>query len=288
MSILIVGGDSNLSKTLYPLIKRTKKKVLKTSRQYSNNETLFLDFENIDYFEIPETIDTAIIVGGVTAYNEIENNYEYAYNINCLNLPSLIEKFLKKNIFVIYISSNLVFMKNYSHPSEYSKKNPYFHYAKLKSISEDKIINISKKIYKENNLSILRLTKNVSIHLHPFDEWFNKIEKNEKFNAFNNLFFAPITFEKSSEAIIKIIEKKASGIFHLSGEKDISYSDFALGLLEYLNKDPNLCSETNSNNLGIKLIYNHYYTSLNMAHTYPILNISYVKLNEIYKIFKKT
>lgn len=287
MSILIVGGDSKLSKILYPLLKSKKKNVFKTSRKYSNYDSLFLDFKNIDNFEIPETIDTAIIVGGVTAYNECEDNYEYAYNINCLNLPSLIEKFLKKNIFVLYISTNTVFMKNYSYPSEYSEKNPGFPYAKLKSISEDKIINISKALSKEKNLSILRLTKNVSLDTSPFDEWFNKIQKNEKFNAFNNLYFAPITFEKSSEAIIKIIEKKAPGIFHLSGEKDISYSDFAFELLKYLNKDTNLCSEINSNNLGIKLRYNHYYTSLNMSHSSSILNIEYVKLNDIYKIFTK-
>jgi len=287
MRILIIGGDSRLSKTLLPMLKTNNFSVLKTSRKYSNKETLFLDFENIDDFLIPENLDFAIIVGGVTDYNACEDNYKYAHKVNCINIPLLIKKFLKSNINVLFISTNTVFMKNYSHPKENEIRNPGFPYASLKSITEKQIIMLSQELSKENRLSILRLTKNVSLDTSPFDNWLDKIKNNENFNAFNDLFFAPITFEKSSEAIIKIIKKAAPGIFHISGKKDISYSDFGKGLLQYLKKDQNLCIPINSSDINVKLRYNHFYTSLNMEYTSSILDINYVNLEEIYEIFKK-
>ena len=178
-------------------------------------------------------------------------------------------------------------MKNYSHPKENEIRNPGFPYASLKSITEKQIIMLSQELSKENRLSILRLTKNVSLDTSPFDNWLDKIKNNENFNAFNDLYFAPITFEKSSEAIIKIIEKGVSGIFHISGKKDISYSDFGKGLLQYLKKDQNLCTPIKSCDINVKLRYNHFYTSLNMKYTSSILDINYVNLEEIYEIFKK-
>ncbi len=287
MKILVVGGDSRLSKTLLPILKINNYSVVKTSRKFSNKETLFLDFENIDEFKFPEDLDFAIVVGGVTDYNTCEDNYEYAYKINCVNIPQLIKKLLKSNVNVIFISTNTVFMKNYSHPKENEERNPGFPYATLKSITEEKIIKFSKDLSKENKLSILRLTKNVSLDTSPFDQWLNKINNNESFNAFNNLFFAPITFEKSSEAIINIIKNTATGIFHISGERDISYSEFGKGLLKYLKKDQNLCIPINSKDINVQLRYNHFYTSLSMKHTSSILDINYVSLDDIYYIFKK-
>ena len=280
MKILIVGGDSRLSKTLLPMLKINNYSVLKTSRKYTDNETLYLDFDNIDNFIIPENINFAIIVGGVTDYNTCEDNYEYSHKINCVNIPLLIKKFLKSNINVLFISTNTVFMKNYSHPRENEIRNPGFPYATLKSMTEKQIIMISKELSKENKLSILRLTKNVSLDTSPFDQWLNKITNNE--------YFAPITFEKSSEAIIKVIKSKSPGIFHLSGIKDISYSEFGKGLLKYLKKDEKLCIPINSKDISVKLRYNHFYTSLNMKYTSSILGINYVNLEEIYDIFKKS
>ena len=60
-------------------------------------------------------------------------------------------------------------------------------------------------------------------------------KSNEKFFALEDLYFAPITFLDSSKIILEIIKKNLFGVFHLSGQNDINYSDFAIGLLKYLN-----------------------------------------------------
>ena len=285
MTILIIGGDSRLSQYLEPALLNNKFHTIKTSRKNTKN-SIHLNFSEIDKFIIPNHITHAIIVGGVTSYDDCENNYNYAYKINCINIPKLISKFLKKNIFIIYISTNTVF-KYDSLPNETDHPNPGFPYAKLKFITENKINEIALNENKKNMLSILRLTKNVCENTSPFNDWIKNINNNIRFNVFRDLYFAPIKFYDSSNTIIKIIQQNAHGTFHLSGEKDISYSSFALEFLDYLNIDKNLCKEINSVDIGIKLRYNHNITSLSMKKTTNRLNINYIKLADIYKYLSK-
>ena len=280
MKVLIVGGDSRLSKFIEKNFVNSNTQYIKTSRKNTSN-SIHLDFNFINEFKIPTNLSHAIIVGGVTSYDDCENNYEYACKINCKNIPQLVSQLLKNDIFVLYISTNTVFKYN-SLPKENDKPSPGFSYANLKYISEQKITSIASDISRTNKLSILRLTKNVCNNTSPFNNWLNCINEKKKFNAFNDLYFAPITFENSSKAILSIINNNYSGIFHLSGEKDLSYSDFANGFLDFLNLDKNLCKNLKSTEIGVKLLYNHPITALDMSYTEKKLNIQKIKLSEIY------
>ena len=285
MKILIVGGDSRLSKYIEDDLIKKKYNYCKTSRRNTKN-SIFLDFEKIENFIIPKNITHAIIVGGVTSYDDCDNKYEYAYNINCIKIPKLVNMLLTNNIFTIFISTNTVF-KYDTLPNEDDNPSPAFSYAKLKYISEKKITLISEQQKKINKLSIIRLTKNVCENTSPFNDWIKHINNNHTFNAFNDLYFAPITFNNSSKAVLKIIDTNLSGIFHLSGEKDVSYSEFGKGFLEYLNINNQLCIRINSKELGVQLRYNHNVTALSMKYTSKKLNLHPIKLEEIYKYLSK-
>tara|TARA_A100001011_G_C14201911_1_gene796033 strand:- start:154 stop:1020 length:867 start_codon:yes stop_codon:yes gene_type:complete len=285
MSILIVGGDSRLSKYLVSDLIKKKYKFIKTSRRNSNND-IYLNFENVDNFSIPNNINFAVIVGGITSYDECDNKYDYAFKINCVNIPKLISRLLEKDIFIIYISTNTVFKYNLL-PNEKDLPSPAFPYANLKYISEQEISKLAIKQNKIDKLSILRLTKNVCENTSPFNDWIKFIYKKQNFNAFNDLYFAPIRFNDSSKAIIKIIETKSNGIFHLSGEKDLSYADFAIGFLSFLKINQELCNKIDSRDIGVKLRYNHNVTALSMKYTTKKLNLEPIKLDKIYNYLKK-
>ena len=133
----------------------------------------------------------------------------------------------------------------------------------------------------------MRLTKNVSNETSPFDDWIKKINKNKPITALKDLYFSPITFEDSSKMLINLIKKRKPGIYHLSGENDISYSDFAFKFIQYLNKDNNLVISKNSKQLGINLVYNHHLTSLSMKYTSNKLNLHPISLQEIFNYLSK-
>lgn len=288
MNCLVIGGDSKLSKKLIPLLENNKIKYKFTSRKKNRSKnSIFLDLSNTDKFKIPKNINCALIIGGVTNYDTCLNEYDYAYNINCIQIPKLFSKLIQKKIYTIFVSTNTVFKFEKKVPNEKNIPNPTFEYSKLKRITELKLIEISEKNKRKKYLGILRLTKNVSSETSPFDTWIKNINKNKPITALKDLYFSPITFEDSSKMLINLIKKRKPGIYHLSGENDISYSDFAFKFIKYLNKDNNLVISKNSKQLGINLVYNHYLTSLSMKYTLNKLNLHPISLQEIFTYLSK-
>lgn len=276
IKILIIGADSRLSKEFINKYSYMYK-ILGTSRR-KNSKFIFLDLYEVKKFHKVINVDFVIIIGGATSYDICENNFAYAKKVNCKNIPILAEKFLKKKIHVIFISTNTVFKSKKIIPNERSKISPAFNYAKLKAITEKKLLLLKKK-YKK--VSILRLTKNINKDTEPFKSWMKNIKKNKEIIAFNDLYFAPVLYSDSAKVIHKIIKKKAYGIFHLSGKKDISYSDFAKKLiLRSQNKNVNLKC-VNSRQQNIKLVYNHNITALKMKYTFKKLNIKEIKISKV-------
>ena len=286
MAVLIIGADSKLARTLHPALITAGYDVMKTSRRKSE-DSFFLELSNVNDFKIPNDVSHAIIIGGVTSYNECKNNYQYAHKINCESLPKLADMFFEKKIHTCFISTNTVFESVKKLPKEYDTVCPGTAYGSLKAKTETILKNLARKKNCEKLLAILRLTKNVNYETSPFNEWFKNISEKKEFFAFKDLYFAPIRFIDSSYAIVKIIERNACGIFHQSGEQDICYSDFAFGLLRCLDLNTNLVKAVKSSDIGVNLIYNHNITSLCMDATTSAINIKPIKLTKIYSYFKE-
>ena len=52
-----------------------------------------------------------------------------------------------------------------------------------------------------------------------------KLSKNEQIDAFNDLVLCPISMDQVTRCLTIIGEKELTGVFHLSGKKDITYYD---------------------------------------------------------------
>jgi dTDP-4-dehydrorhamnose reductase len=283
--ILLVGLDSRLGKVFYHQYHK-QFNIFGTSKKNIKKKNIFyLNLKNIKNFNYNLFFDYVVILSGVVDYNDCEKNYRAAKLINCLNIPKLILKFLKKNSRIIFVSSNTVFKRKNTLASEYSKTNPDFNYAKLKDISEKRILSYKK--YFKDKISIVRISKNVDIRRYPFNYWIKNIKKNKPFLALNDLYFAPILYENTAYLLKKIIDKNYSGVFHLSGVKDLTYSDFAKNFLQFLGTKRNLVKSVSSKDLDIKLIYNHPVTALRMNRTTLYTGIKPVNSKEIFKYLYK-
>ena len=193
---------------------------------------------------------------------------------------------LKKNIFTCFVSSNTVFKSQDRVPNEKSIPNPGFEYAVMKYETELAINKISVELKKQELVSIFRMTKNISCNTKPFDQWILDIQDGNEIVAFKDLFFSPIRFQDSVMALSKIMDKRLPGICHMSGESDISYSDFAHGLKNYLGVD-NSVKAILSDDAGVKLSYNHHITSLSMKYSIKHLDIKPIKLVSIYSYLEQ-
>ena len=289
MSILIIGGDAKLSKELKKKLITNKIDFVETSKKNkkNNDKITYLNYDDIESFIIPEKIEKAVVVAYISSYSIFENNHDYSKLICTVKIPYIVEQLLKRNIYTCFISSNAVFSGTKSIPSEYDTPSPSFHYGIYKSKTEEAILRISEKLKKNKFLSILRLTKNVSKDSSPFNQWIENINKKKNINVFKDLYFSPILFSKSAEIVFKLLSAQNEGIFHFSGESDISYHEFANGFFNFANINKELMKISSSEKLGNKIYYTNHITSLNMKLTQNILNIKPMELLEIYIYLKQ-
>lgn len=225
-------------------------------------------------------------MAGIVDYDTNENNPKLSYNVNCIQVPKLIIKLLLNDSKIIYISTNTVFKSRSKKQDEYCKTNPGFNYPRFKNIAEKKIIKMAKSLNKEKKLSILRLTKNIDFLSNPFRDWIKCFVTNKKIVAFKDLYFAPILYSDSAKFILTLIMKNIFGIFHLSGSKDISYYKFALSLQKKL-KLKKIVDGCYSKAKGIKLVYNHKITALNMRRTTLLTGQKPIPLRSVVDCFCK-
>ena len=214
----------------------------------------------------------AIVTSSVTDYSECQNNSS-AFKFNTELIPELIVNLMAKGIKVNYLSSNTVFGGSHSWPNEHQVKDPKIAYALQKSVAEDHLLSWASQSKTLHLLTITRLTKVVSREVEPFKTWFNNIGISKSNSPFMDLIFAPITKRFAAENLIKITIEKTAGIFHLSGQENISYYDFCILLYKEMGVSKNLISPVDSYSTNIEHFYFPKWSGLGMKRSSSILNI---------------
>ena len=286
MSTLLIGGDSRLAQPLKKLLKS----YVSTSRRTGtlDKQTFFLDLSNTENFIPPDGVTNAVIIGGPTSYSESIQNQEIVEQIHRVKIPFIVKSLLTRNIFTIYISTNMVFGDESFERKETSQTNPSIQYGKIKRICEAECIDIAAQTNHGTRFSIVRLTKNISLNTSPFDRWASDYKKQNSISVFNDLYFCPITYEYSSQSIIQLLDKQIPGIFHISGEQNINYYDFMLLCNKYLmehNAALFKIQETCSTDAGVNLEYKGNTSHLEMDRTEKLLGIKPFSLYDSVKYF---
>ena len=257
MTILVLGGDSALGSQIIEDMRKKNKKIITTTRRIekTKSECIYLDMEKFNIEEIKSIIngidiEAVIICFGETRLNECQKNPARTREINVNAISDIYEVISQFGIFTVFLSTDRVFSGKNSFEIETAEKTPVSQYGIQKRDCEDKLKEIDGE-----NLAILRMSKVISRRYELIDNWIFRITNNRSIYAYNDMSICPVYVDSAINMIIYLIKRKKSGEFHLSGEKDISYYEFAKEL---------------SLKLNIKArIIKHSYT-LNKQITYPV------------------
>ena len=223
--VLILGSDSFLGNAL--LNNLNKKKIFYsirgTSRRTKRGNKLFFDFRKKNTIDFGK-YDVVIVVAAITNIAFCEKNKNLCESVNYKLTVNIIKKILKKNCFVLFISSNAVFDGSKKFYSINDKKKPTTVYGRSKALVEDWII--SKNF---RNCSILRLTKVLSKNYRSIykKKWENEVRNKNKFLINHNVYLSPITIDQAVKSVRRCILLNKNGLFHKGGNKEVSYYDFA-------------------------------------------------------------
>ena len=221
---LIVGIDGAIGSKLFSTLLTYGWEVYGTSRDKSKTSSRirFLDLRSPDLHLQKEQFSVAIICAAITSIYKCEENPSESRDINVIGTIALIDSLLQSGTFVVFLSTNAIFDGSKSFFSVTDTPNPLNKYGSFKLEVEEHLL---KK--KTAQFAILRLTKLVTNQTKFIVTWNLLLEQGNNILAFSNRMLSPITMEEIESAISSIIKTKQTGVFHLGGQDELSYFDFA-------------------------------------------------------------
>jgi dTDP-4-dehydrorhamnose reductase len=231
---LIIGVDGLIGSSLYQHLFNSKNRVIGTSRQKGINfgDHLFLDLRNnLSDWEFPKSVDTCVFCAGVTNLEYCEDNPSETAAINVDATLSIIEQLGKKDIHIIFLSSNLVFDGLKAFNERDDKLCPITEYGRQKAIVEKSLRDYC-SVY-----TIVRISKILYPNFPFFSSWCDNLRNGKRIHPFKDKVISPIPLNFILKVLKEIIEKKSTGIFQVSGEYDVYYAQAALWGAEKLGYD---------------------------------------------------
>ncbi len=232
---LIVGGDSKIGLSLQTAWKKQGIEFAATTRRTESNggASLILDLENsLDDFQLIKC-NAVILCAGITANSECENNNSFSRYINVTQTLDLARRFADKGCYVLLLSTSQVFDGVTPFPKSTDGVCPVTEYGKQKSEAEAGVLEFATG-------AVLRLTK-VESELNPLvADWKVKAKSNKKFEAFSDVYIAPVNMCDVIQMITALTSREATGIHHLGGDEELSYYEYARNLLAQWNCEDQL------------------------------------------------
>lgn len=230
---LIVGGDSTIGRALSAYWQSRGIPHFATTR---NPETVtekrpYLDLASKNWPELEKkSYEAVVFCAAATKLADCENHPKETHKINVGATIELANFFAHRGGYLLLLSSSQVFDGSRPNRKVTEQVCPVNEYGRQKAEAEGLVLKMQPS-------AVLRLTKVVHPDLPLIKEWQSALEAGQPIQAFVDMYVAPVFLEDVVMRIDNLIRNQEIGIFHLSGENDISYFEFAM---EYFKSIPNV------------------------------------------------
>ncbi len=163
---------------------------------------------------------------GVTKTRECEEHPVESGKVNIENTIEIAKKFP----YGVWISSERVFDGSIADAREVTCPNT--EYGRQKVEAEGELLGLG--------WGVIRLSKVIGWSVPLFEEWADDLAQGKEIHPFDNMSMAPISLETCVETLRKMGQGKMTGLYQLSGDRDIKYADIARFICMYKGKDVGL------------------------------------------------
>ena len=248
--MFIVGGDGVIGSALFSCLDKTIGGVTVSTRRRdrvsSGKRYLDLASERQDW-GLSKPAGTIVICAGITSLEQCELDKNLSRKVNVEAAVEIAEWGMRNGSHVIYLSTNQVFDGSSPYPETDSPACAVSEYGRQKAEAERRILSLSGK----GEVCILRLTKVLHEKYNLFVNWARKLVNNEPISAFNDMSLSPIPLASVITTILVLAQNRAKGIWHLSGERNITYLEAALIPAEKVGASAALVKSTSAIDGGL-------------------------------------
>ncbi len=225
------------------------KPVLQTTRHRDlvNEQRIYLDLsEDISKWTLPSAlVRTVIICAAVTSQEKCRLDPEYSRRVNVESTVALAKRLADSGIFVIFPSTNLVFDGKKSFAKANARLNPQTEYGRQKAEAESQLMKLGDLV------SIVRLSKVLSPNMTLFQNWIRDLKTGKEIHPFSDMVMSPVPLSFAVDVLLKVEEKKVSGIMQVSALEDISYAEAAKQIARKMGLDEKLINPVSYQESGI-------------------------------------
>jgi dTDP-4-dehydrorhamnose reductase len=246
MKILITGANGFLGYYLVEQFLNKNCQVIATGkgscRLPFSNHTNF-QYEEMDFtdpFSIHDVFEktkpgVVIHTGAMSKPDACELDPMKAYMVNVEGTVQLLINAADVKSFFIFLSTDFVFDGEKGMYSESDAARPVNYYGRTKLEAEEAVkeyeydwaIARTVLVYGKNHSGQNNLLKIVR----------EKLERGEQYNLVDDQVRTPTYVEDLAKGIVMIVEKRAKGVFHLSGKDILTPYQMAIKTAEYLKLD---------------------------------------------------
>ncbi len=245
-NILITGGSGLLALNWALTIREKFNVTLGLHDRKINlkgTRSILLDLDSKEALtQALEALESQLVIhaAGLTSIEQCEANPTLAKYINVDLTKNLVMVCAKLNIPMVYISTDHLFSGNESLIGEDFPVSPLNVYAKTKVEAEACV----QSAYPEALIIRTNFYAWGTSYRHSFSDMvINNLRAGKKISLFKDIYYTPMFIESLVDAVHKLVQKKAKGIFNVVGDNRISKYDFGLKLAREFNLDNDLIDE---------------------------------------------
>ncbi len=254
MKLLIIGASGVLGSRLYNDAIKKKWNAMGTYCSHECVGLLYLDVRDKNSLEKAFNLfepEVVVMAGGITDVDLCTLKPKLSEDVNIKGTLNLAKKIKEYGSKLIYISTDYIFDGENGPYKEDDKPNPINIYGRTKLEAEN-IIRAKLRDY-----LIVRTCQLYGID-HKKKNFVIKIiyniQNNKKVYAADDLYSTPTYAGSLSEIIIKLIEKKAKGVYHGAGAEFINRYDYVNKIADIFGLDERLIQKVKLKDLELKAV----------------------------------
>ena len=236
MKIMVTGSKGQLGSQLIKILKNGNTELGRIDSLYGNAKVFETDADTLDITKLEDVIcyvesikPNIIINPAYTNVDESERHPDDAYKVNAIGARNIAIAAEKVDSKLVHISTDYVFSGDGTKPyKEFDIPNPQSVYGKSKLLGESYISKLSSKAF------ILRTAWLYGYNGKNFVKTIIKAAKEKgHLDVVDDQMGNPTNAEDLAYHILKVALTDEYGIYHITGNGECSWYDFACKIVEY-------------------------------------------------------
>jgi dTDP-4-dehydrorhamnose reductase len=223
--LLIVGGDSMIGGALSRRWIAEGRETMVTTRRVNGAgtcglPTLDLAADDLEDWPLPKC-STAVFCAAITSLEQCSCDPIMTRRVNVVNAARLIERFQEAGVFVMLLSTSMVFDGSVPHTPADSATCPLNEYGSQKRDLEDLLTK------HPTGGAVVRLTKVLHRDLGLLRRWHAALSEGHAVDAFEDYVCAPLGLDAVVEGLSRLLLRPTGGKWQFSAPDEISYAQMA-------------------------------------------------------------